>query len=104
MTPVLFPNSSFCRRLAAFRPTPPDRTTPPDRPANRPDAGPAPDLVAGPAPAADPALARLPPRFRAFYRRSDAALAGMGLERGSLAMFQPGLRIRREDLLRAPSL
>lgn len=42
--------------------------------------------------------ARLPRRFRAFYRLSDAALEGLGLDRQNLPIFNPVQAIRREDL------
>ncbi|MDO5619847.1 MAG: hypothetical protein Q4G24_00095 [Paracoccus sp. (in: a-proteobacteria)] len=43
-------------------------------------------------------LARLPRRFRAFYRLSDAALEDLGLDRQDLPIFNPVQAIRREDL------
>jgi uncharacterized protein YjiS (DUF1127 family) len=42
--------------------------------------------------------ARLPRRFRAFYRLSDAALEDLGLDRQDLPIFNPVQAIRREDL------
>ena len=43
--------------------------------------------------------ARLPRRFRAFYRLSDAELKDLGLDRQNLPIFNPVQAIRREDLL-----
>ncbi|WP_159437764.1 hypothetical protein [Roseovarius pacificus] len=42
--------------------------------------------------------ARLPRRFRAFYRLSDTALEDLGLDRQDLPIFNPVQAIRREDL------
>lgn len=42
--------------------------------------------------------ARLPRRFRAFYRLSDAELKDLGLDRQNLPIFNPVPAIRREDL------
>lgn len=43
--------------------------------------------------------AALPRRFRAFYDLSDHNLRKLGLERHSLQMFIPVVRVRREDLI-----
>ncbi|QCP84674.1 DUF1127 domain-containing protein [Cereibacter sphaeroides] len=42
--------------------------------------------------------ARLPRRFQAFYRLSDAELKDLGLDRQDLPIFTPVQAIRREDL------
>jgi hypothetical protein len=42
--------------------------------------------------------ARLPRRFRAFYRLSDARLRDLGLERRTLPLFRPVLTLLRDDL------
>ena len=42
--------------------------------------------------------ARLPRRFRTFYRLSDAELKDLGLDRQNLPIFNPVQVILREDL------